>query len=642
MNVHKIVIGNKYIDNSSGNSVTVNSVDKVIPHKNKVVFTNTVYLDGKELCLNDAMDDVKLVDGGSARGYGELVTDVLVTDQFILSDNMKLTPLVKKFVGLVQFLDFEGGFFGIIDIKTQEKFLPIDVSVELQHNSLVFVEGIVKPEVTLQMWGSSLSIKSLAKMDINCLSSTVDITASEGKYVFNGLSGGVFGVSVGTYILQVPSSHPIGFVSDSLSVTGGVFEGTRVVENKPTEHYSGTIYLTVSEPFTVASYNCYYHGYMGGKNNLIFSNTCNELAYTIPEISLMFPGVYGIPNTSHYSTPNTTDTKSYVPAFDAADPEYEIKLYDWLYAHSNTSTFTVHYIQFTINGQNKELVVPCLPDSIASDTNDTYSYDTRMYKSVKESPAPTLNWNKFKGALDVSTSIEGNYDKQDIFIVNQAAAKWSSIVTYAPIAMHMTVKIELLGNNILGSAGPTNFQNKQNVWYATRGNVTLNTKYWNDEKSSIKTNNKSSAYYTLLHEMGHVLGIGTLWLDNKLLSSGPWNTDNEYWNSDYTNALYIGSSAVREYQNYLFEKYGTAKSSIKGIPVEEDGGSGTAGGHIEEGDSSHKHRYFDGHKHAGLDHELMTGWSESSTVPEPLSKVTVGMIEDLGYSVDYSKADAFL
>jgi hypothetical protein len=38
----------------------------------------------------------------------------------------------------------------------------------------------------------------------------------------------------------------------------------------------------------------------------------------------------------------------------------------------------------------------------------------------------------------------------------------------------------------------------------------------------------------------------------------------------------------------------------------------------------------------------MTGWAENSNIPEPLSKITVGLIEDLGYSVNYNAADPYV
>ena len=84
---------------------------------------------------------------------------------------------------------------------------------------------------------------------------------------------------------------------------------------------------------------------------------------------------------------------------------------------------------------------------------------------------------------------------------------------------------------------------------------------------------------------------------------------------------------------------------ITQIPVEDDGGGGTAGGHPEEGfenGQSQNNRYNDGILHPGLEHELMTGWAENSnSVSEPFSRITIAMLEDMGFSVNYSVADSY-
>ena len=36
----------------------------------------------------------------------------------------------------------------------------------------------------------------------------------------------------------------------------------------------------------------------------------------------------------------------------------------------------------------------------------------------------------------------------------------------------------------------------------------------------------------------------------------------------------------------------------------------------------------------GLDHELMSGWANSGSTPLPLSRITIGFLDDIGYSVD--------
>src|SRR5262245_11564710 len=61
-------------------------------------------------------------------------------------------------------------------------------------------------------------------------------------------------------------------------------------------------------------------------------------------------------------------------------------------------------------------------------------------------------------------------------------------------------------------------------------------------------------------------------------------------------------------------------------PLETTGGSGTAFVHWSE---------------AVFDNELMTGFAESPGVSMPLSIVTIGGLQDLGYTVDYSAADPY-
>ena len=84
-----------------------------------------------------------------------------------------------------------------------------------------------------------------------------------------------------------------------------------------------------------------------------------------------------------------------------------------------------------------------------------------------------------------------------------------------------------------------------------------------------------------------------------------------------------------------------------GIPIEDDGGSGTAHVHAEEGtvnygygDVSTNDRYIDGIWHPSLENELMTGWSEDDA-SMPMSKITLGLLEDIGFTIDYTKVEIF-
>lgn len=108
----------------------------------------------------------------------------------------------------------------------------------------------------------------------------------------------------------------------------------------------------------------------------------------------------------------------------------------------------------------------------------------------------------------------------------------------------------------------------------------------------------------ILHEMGHVLGIGVLW-------------DGLVWSPAGGLPSYLGLVARGAYD---------AVSGVPrpAIPVEALGGEGTAGAHWRE---------------SVFGSELMTGWLNPGT--NPLSAVSIGSLADLGYGVDLAVADDF-
>ncbi|MCA9217392.1 MAG: hypothetical protein KDB27_30195, partial [Planctomycetales bacterium] len=67
-------------------------------------------------------------------------------------------------------------------------------------------------------------------------------------------------------------------------------------------------------------------------------------------------------------------------------------------------------------------------------------------------------------------------------------------------------------------------------------------------------------------------------------------------------------------------------SPATSIPVEADGGAGTADAHWDE---------------VAFDTELMTGFVEGAGVAMPLSRMTVGSLDDIGYGVNYAAADSY-
>ena len=136
-------------------------------------------------------------------------------------------------------------------------------------------------------------------------------------------------------------------------------------------------------------------------------------------------------------------------------------------------------------------------------------------------------------------------------------------------------------------------------------------------------NGESKLYYLTLHEIGHILGIGAFWNNNIIKHNLPVNYD------DSSNKYYIGMNGLREYRSYF------NNSELLGIPIENDGGSSTANVHLEENE-----RYINGIYHPGLDHELMTGWTEAYSTT-PMSRISIALLEDIGFSVNYDESDYY-
>ncbi len=111
----------------------------------------------------------------------------------------------------------------------------------------------------------------------------------------------------------------------------------------------------------------------------------------------------------------------------------------------------------------------------------------------------------------------------------------------------------------------------------------------------------------ITHEMGHVLGIGTLWDRKGLLK-----------NAGRQNPTFTGSGAMQEY------KVLRATGRSKRVPVENTGGPGTRDGHWRE---------------VVFRNELMSGFI--STPGNPLSRVTVASLGDLGYQVDLDAGEPY-
>jgi hypothetical protein len=208
-------------------------------------------------------------------------------------------------------------------------------------------------------------------------------------------------------------------------------------------------------------------------------------------------------------------------------------------------------------------------------------------------------------------------------ILERVLARWDEVVRPSKrckayrIALH--VSTQPLEKNVLASTLVTKFlylgEHTFGNTFPMVGAIVLNSTYL---YGYLK---EEQLYAVLLHEVGHVLGIGTIWdLPKSPLTLYREDNKEKYY--------YTGESALREYKSY----YPT--SELVGIPLEDDGGEGTQDSHPEED----MNRKISDKPHPGLQDELMTGWIHSLV---SLSRITLGFLEDIGYIVDYSKADPF-
>lgn len=191
---------------------------------------------------------------------------------------------------------------------------------------------------------------------------------------------------------------------------------------------------------------------------------------------------------------------------------------------------------------------------------------------------------------------------------------WESVITgYLPGLGIASLNIDADGENIdglygvLGYAGPTFGIYQGGYLLATDGIMRFDTA----DLSFMETN--GSLFDVILHEMAHVVGIGTLWGYNGLYVDG--------------SGQYTGANALAAYQL----EYDPAATFV---PVELGGGSGTANGHWNEVDggsgSTGLVGLLSGEASFGLDmkNELMTGWLNTPTY---VSCTTRGGLVDLGY-----------
>jgi Leishmanolysin len=157
---------------------------------------------------------------------------------------------------------------------------------------------------------------------------------------------------------------------------------------------------------------------------------------------------------------------------------------------------------------------------------------------------------------------------------------------------------------ILGQAGPTHLRPASAgvaAFLTAKGIMSFDT------ADLAQMNAAGTLNDVITHEMGHVLGIGTLWEHKGLLRR-----------AGTSNPAFAGPGAMEEYRVLR----GGGRRRL--VPVENTGGPGTREGHWRE---------------TVFRNELMSGFI---TAPgNPLSRVTAASLGDLGYEVDLDAGEPY-
>ncbi|MGI9455834.1 MAG: PEP-CTERM sorting domain-containing protein [Aeoliella sp.] len=200
-------------------------------------------------------------------------------------------------------------------------------------------------------------------------------------------------------------------------------------------------------------------------------------------------------------------------------------------------------------------------------------------------------------------------------VFEQAEATWESLITgYQPgitltgitITASTPNLVDPPGSDILGQAGPNGFRPFQGGFRLTQ------TGFMEFDSENVDDLIAQGFFDdVVVHEIGHILGIGTNWTLNNVYTNGT--------------GQYTGQHGVAAY-NAEFGQTGTF------IPVELGGNSGTSNKHWDEVDLGAALTGITDTMGRDLTHEIMTGWLNIGRPPY-IADFTVQSLRDIGFTV---------
>lgn len=296
--------------------------------------------------------------------------------------------------------------------------------------------------------------------------------------------------------------------------------------------------------------------------NWLQDNIC-DAACNVPECNMDGLDCDGVETTSFPTDYPVANPTSYPTGYPVATTNYPT-------AYPVTPTDAPAPTAPTVSQYNIDIKYLATPDS---KTQAAFDYSVDKWTSIIVGDIPsTYTYNKGRSCYGESgTVLNNNFVVDDLLIFAD--------ISYIDGP-----------SNILGQAGPCIIDS----------NGMPRVGLMQFDSADVGNLGASSLNALILHEMGHIIGIGTLW-QTFGVNSPP-------------SSVYTGAGG----------KAGLADIGGSGSPeVETDGGSGTAYGHWDE---------------TTYRTEMMTGWLDSNS---KLSALTVKSLRDLSYTVDASQAEAF-
>ncbi len=253
-------------------------------------------------------------------------------------------------------------------------------------------------------------------------------------------------------------------------------------------------------------------------------------------------------------------------------------------------------------------------------------------------PAEFLATTADVSGYNITVRFLGDYTNPQLLAFAEAELRWESLITGDLADVDEDLPAAACGDNspavngpfddltifvtiepidgpfgVLGQAGPCFVRDAMGDPSVIGDKLTVIGRMQFDVDDMELLESEGSLQAVILHEMGHVLGFGTLWASAGLLVD-PADPDPATEDPHFT-----GAQALLAFD----AAGGTAYTGAK-VPVMDIGGAGTINSHWRD---------------EVFDPELMTGFLSGGF--NPLSAISVRSLQDLGYTVSVAGADPF-